>query len=383
MNLKQYPFFENIQTFPKITTVGIVGAGLMGVSIAAANARCGIPVYIYDADDAMLETVPNRVLAELDNIPSEVKRGNFASLVKVCAFEGLKQCDLIIECIVEREDDKRALYEKLENLIAPQVFLLTNTSTIPIERLAAGLKHPRRFAGMHFLHPVRHRELVEVVASTQTDEGVLQRVCDYALYVEKTPLCVADCPGFVINRLLQPYLNEAFNLLHGGVSMPRLEKAATGFGMTWGPLRIMDEIGVDTVFHSGRVMFEAYPNHVTPSPIIISMMKKKLWGKKTGRGFYVWCADADPENPAFNDDMEAVFALWRHPEKQHYADFAPEQIAGRLAVAMAVEAARIVQDKVVSGPDEVDMAAVTGLGFPEHHGGPIRWLAEGAKKEFQ
>lgn len=377
--IKFDPFFQTAQTFPTISTVGIVGAGLMGVSIAAANARCGIPVYIHDMEPEVMATISHRVLRELDNIPNKVKQENFASLVKPCTFQNLEKCDLIIECIIEKEEEKRALYEKLEELLPADVYLLTNTSTIPIERLAAGLKYPRRFAGMHFLHPVRHRELVEVVASTKTDEGVLQRVCDYALYVEKTPLCVADCPGFVVNRLLQPYLTVALELLAGGVSMPRLEDAATAFGMAWGPLRIMDEIGIDTVFHSGRVLLEAYPEQVVPSPIVISMMKQKLLGKKTGRGFYIWNEDSTPENQAFNGDMDAIFAMWREAGKQHYADFAPEQIAARLAMGMAVEAARIVQDEVVSGPDEVDMAAVTGLGFPEKFGGPIRWLTENAK----
>ncbi len=385
-DIKQYPYFHHTQTLPQISTVGIVGAGLMGVSIAAANARCGIPVRIYDADEGMLETVPQRVWKELDTIQHEVKRENLASLVKTIPFDGLKKCNLVIECIIEKEDDKKSLYEKLEALLPEDAFLVTNTSTIPIERLAAGLNHPRRFAGMHFLHPVRYRELVEVIASTQTDEGVLQRVCDYALYIEKTPLCVADCPGFVINRLLQPYLNEALNLLIGGVSMERLEAAATKFGMTWGPLRIMDEIGLDTVFHSGRVLFEAYPNQVTPSPIIVSMMKKKLLGRKTGRGFYAWDTGEEfgmeDAPPAFNDEMDAVFALWRQPEKQYYAQYAGWEIAGRLMTSMAMEAARIVRDEVVSGPDEVDMAAVTGLGFPEKYGGPIRWMAEIAKRDF-
>ncbi|MDO4549962.1 MAG: 3-hydroxyacyl-CoA dehydrogenase family protein [Planctomycetia bacterium] len=385
-------YSANIRNFPRISTVGIVGAGLMGVSIAAANARCGIPVCIYDANTEILRTVPERILQELDNIPNEIKRENFASLVTCGTMKDMKKCALVVECIIERVEEKRELYAKLEKIMSRDAFLVSNTSTIPIEVLSEELRFPHRFAGLHFLHPVRHRELVEVIPSTKTEEGIVQRLCDYALYIEKTPLCVADCPGFVINRLLQPYLNEALKMLQHGVPMNMVEEAACDFGMPWGPLRIMDEIGIDTVFHSGRVLFEAYPEYVTPSPIIISMVKKKLLGKKTGEGFYCWREhETASENgllrenhlqnkmPVFNPAAEKIIHSWKTQDSLRFSVSSLKELSYRLMTAMAMEAARIVHDEVVTEKDEVDMAAVTGLGFPAHLGGPIKWLAKEIK----
>lgn len=375
---------KRIDSYTRIQNIGIIGAGLMGVEIAAANVRSGFPVWICDANPAVLETFPQRLAEELalDGDPEAVAQ--MLAMVTPCPLEELAQCNLLIEAIVENFDVKAALYQDFKPFFRPGMIFATNTSTIPIERLATVFPFPKNFAGLHFLHPVWNRELVEVIPSTQACEMVTQRLCDYVLSLEKTPLCVGDCPGFVVNRLLQPYLNEAMLLLQDGIPMENIEHAAEKFGWEWGPLRIMDEIGIDVIYHCGRVLYSAYPDRVIPSPILVSMMKKKYFGRKSGLGFYDWgenwretLHDHTAEPVGLSAGAQAVVDAWKNdvPTRMSLPD-----IAGRLTTAMALEAARIVVDDVVSEQGQVDMAAVIGLGFPETRRGPLAWFAKEAIK---
>ncbi len=360
-----------------IQSVGIIGAGLMGLQIAALNARNLFPVRIYDSNPVMLETVWKRLEEELSDVTDDALRQEMLNMVEPAALEDLAECDLIIEAIIEKIELKLQLYQSFKPYMRPTTLFTTNTSTIPIEKLSEIFPVPRNFAGMHFLHPVWNRELVELIPSSKTSEDVLQRLCDYSIALEKTPLCVCDCPGFVVNRLLQPYLNEALFLLREGVSMENIEKAALQFGMTWGPLRIMDEIGLDTVMNAGKVLYMAYPDRIELSPILVYMMKKKLLGRKAGAGFYLW-GEQWRENvhnhnygpKEFNPEVRLIIENWRNPLPGSYS---LSEIGDRLATAMADEAQRILDDDVVSEQGQVDMAAVIGLAFPESKRGPLAW----------
>lgn len=361
-----------------IQSVGIIGAGLMGLEIAALNARNLFPVRIYDSNPVMLESVWKRLEEELSDVEDDAQRQEMLNMVEPCSLEDLGECDLIIEAIVEKIELKAQLYQSFKPFLRPGTLFTTNTSTIPIEKLAELFPNPRNFAGLHFLHPVWNRELVEVIPSSKTTEDVLQRISDYSIALEKTPLCVCDCPGFVVNRLLQPYLNEALFLLRDGVPMEAVERGALQFGMTWGPLRIMDEIGLDTVMNAGKVLYMAYPDRIELSPILVYMMKKKLLGRKVGAGFYLW-GDEWRENvhnhsfgpKEFNPNVELIIENWRNPVPS--AKYTLAEIGNRLACAMADEAQRILEDDVVSEQGQIDMAAVIGLAFPESKRGPLAW----------
>ncbi|MDO4630461.1 MAG: 3-hydroxyacyl-CoA dehydrogenase family protein [Planctomycetia bacterium] len=366
-------------SFSHVQNIGIIGAGLMGLEIAALNVRNSFPVMIYDSNPEMLKTVRSRLSMELSDIEDEKVRDEMMSLIEIGTLEELGDCDLIIEAIIEKMEVKAELYQSMKPYLRANTIFTTNTSTIPIEKLSKVFPLPKNFAGFHFLHPVWNRELVEIIPSTQTSEGVLQRLSDYAISLEKTPLCVCDCPGFVVNRLLQPYLNEALSLLRIGVPMEQIEKAALQFGMTWGPLRIMDEIGLDTVMHAGKVLYEAYPERIELSPILVYMMKKKLLGRKSGAGFYLWGDDwrENVHNHAyqpgdFNPQVEKIVRDWQEGEPQKLS---LAEIGNRLAMAMADEAQRILEDDVVSEQGQIDMAAVIGLAFPESKRGPLAWKA--------
>lgn len=373
---------SSTRSFSSVQNIGIIGAGLMGLEITALNVRNGFPVTIYDSNPAMLQSVQSRLSAELADVPDTLRQ-EMLDLVETGTLEDLGDCDLIIEAIVEKIEVKSALYEDFRPYMRPSMIFTTNTSTIPIEKLAAVFPLPKNFAGFHFLHPVWNRELVEMIPSSQTSEGVLQRLSDYAISLEKTPLCVCDCPGFVVNRLLNPYLNEGLKLLLEGIPMETIEKAAVNFGMTWGPLRIMDEIGLDTVMNAGKVLYNAYPDRIDISPVLVYMMKRKLLGRKTGMGFYLWGDDWRKnvhnhrfEPSGFNPAVREIVFSWLKDEPKKLS---LQEIGNRLAMAMADEAERILEDDVVSEQGQVDMAAVIGLAFPESKHGPLAWKAEMGK----
>lgn len=364
-------------SFSHVQKVGIIGAGLMGLEIAALNARNFFSVRIFDSNPAMLKTVRERLAEELADIADESERQERLDLVETATLEELSECDLIIEAVVEKFEVKSKLYEEFKPFLRPNMIFTTNTSTIPIEKLSEVFPLSRNFAGFHFLHPVWNRELVEIIPSSRTSEAVLQRLSDYALSLEKTPLCVSDCPGFVVNRLLQPYLNEALDFLLKGVSMEAIEKAAVSFGMTWGPLRIMDEIGLDTVINAGKTMLNAYSDRVKVSPILLTMVKKKMLGRKAGGGFYLWgnnwrenVHSHDFQPVGFNPAAQEIIDYWKKEEDTKYSS---AELGACLAMAMADEAERILNDDVVSEQGQVDMAAVIGLAFPEAKRGPLAW----------
>ncbi|MBE6426289.1 MAG: hypothetical protein IJD43_15330 [Thermoguttaceae bacterium] len=367
----------SVPAYSHVQSIGIIGAGLMGLEIAALNVRNYFPTRIYDSDPAMLKTVHARLAKELADVVDDEVRAEMLSLAEPGTLEDLGECDLLIEAIVEKMEVKAELYQTMKPYLRPNAIFTSNTSTIPIEKLADVFPYPKNFAGLHFLHPVWNRELVEVIPSSKTSELVLQRLSDYAISLEKTPLCVSDCPGFVVNRLLQPYLNEGLKLLLEGVSMEKVERGALEFGMTWGPLRIMDEIGLDTVMNAGKVLYLAYPERTTLSPILVSMRKKKLLGRKSGEGFYLWGENwrenvhtHDFQPSGFNPEVQKLVEKWRDPEP---LELSTAEIGNRLAAAMADEAIRILEEDVVSDQGQVDMAAVIGLAFPESKRGPIAW----------
>ena len=354
--------------------MAIVGAGMMGAAIAAANVRRNVPVVLADADPQALATAVERIAEELAD-PGRRPSPQIVETVRrlvTCTAEDarLGQCDLVLESIVESELAKQRLYARLEPHLAPATILASNTSTIPIGRLAAKLADGRRFLGLHFFHPVRGRPLVEVVRGPQTGEQAIATAVAYVQSIAKVPIVVGDRPGFLVNRLLFPYLAEAFELLLDGVGVAEVERAATGFGMAMGPLRLMDEIGLDTVVLGGRVLWEAFPERINPSPLLVTMYKAGRLGRKSGAGFFAYPAGVAPGEPGRHDPaVDALIAAWARPP-QHVA---AEGILARLLLSMLLEGTRILAEQQGRDPQAIDLAVVLGLGFPSARGGLLRW----------
>lgn len=394
-----------------IRSVGIVGAGMMGAAIAAVHLRQGVPVMMTDANDAALQSITARVVAALiagpvldgaidaakeasqddsdagiseTGMPAADARNLVARSLRTTSDEaGVARCDLVLESIVENLEAKRQLFARLEPLLADDALLTTNTSTIPIGQLAAGLHNGSRLCGLHFFHPVGRRPLVEIIRSEQTSDQTIATAVAHAKAIGKMPLVVDDGPGFLVNRLLFPYLSEALDLLLDGVTIEQIERAATTFGMAKGPLRLLDEIGLDTTLQGGIVLWMAFPERVTASPLLVAMVKAKRLGRKSGGGFFAY-RDGSVGESAVEKSAEvidpavaSIIARWAR-EPQSYDD---DAIVARLLLPMLLEATRILEEGKIRDPRDIDLGVLFGLGFPPTHGGLLWWADTlGAKR---
>jgi len=357
-----------------VRSMAVIGAGVMGTAIAAAAVKQRLPVVITDAAPGVLEAAPQRIAAELveqAESPDAKTLETVRRLVEATTDDRrIAGCDLILESVAETLAIKQDVYSRLGPLLGPRTILASNTSTIPIGRLAAGLAARDRFCGIHFFHPVRHRSLVEVVRGRETGDRTIATAVTFAKQIDKMPIVVDDGPGFFVNRLLFPYLSEAFELLLDGATIDQVERAATGFGMAIGPLRICDEIGLDTVLLAGRVLWEAFPERVVPSPLLITMFKSGRLGRKSGAGFFAYPSPvAWTGSPEVNPQAESIIAQWARPRQP----LTSEQITARLLLPMVLEASRLLEEGKVRDAGDVDLGVIFGLGFPASRGGLLRW----------
>ncbi len=362
-----------------VATVGIVGAGLMGTCIAAAFVRAGRQVWIADHDPAALANAPERIVAELsDQYSTEEARRKVCALVRVADEAQLGACDLVIESIVESFSAKQSLLRRMEAQMRPGALLASNTSTIPISRLGDALACPDRFLGLHFCHPVRARPLVEIVRGPQTGDQTVATAMGCIKAIGKMPIVVGDGPGFLVNRLLLPYLGEALELLLEGVAIEAIEQTAREFGMAKGPFRLLDEIGLDTTLRAAWMLAEAYPERVVASPVLVSLVKAGRLGCKSGHGFFCYTDHSRPigqscayqtQTPPVDPLARQIISQWAEPARA----CSSHAIAARLLLPMLLEATRVLEERKVRHARDIDLAAIFGLGFPGWRGGLLWW----------
>jgi len=259
-------------------TLGLVGAGVMGTAIAATALRHGLAVMATDVSEALLTSMADRVAASF-SVPTPSEAGGvdngseaLARLQTTARLADLAAADLVIESVIEDPAVKGALYLAVEPHLAAGTLLASNTSTVRSGLLAQRLASPGRFCGLHFFYPVHDRPLVEVIAGRQTAPATVAAAVDFARRIGKIPLPVGDGCGFVVNRLLQAYLGEALQLLMEGVSPQDIDQAAEQFGMACGPLRMLDEIGLDTALHCAWIFAGAFPQIVPVTPLLVAMV---------------------------------------------------------------------------------------------------------------
>ncbi len=336
----------------------------MGAGIAAVFLRHKIPVVVYDNAPNAKQFVEKNLRGEFAPSRFDTTRQSSEAEPIVPAeyritdnLSDLSDCTLVIESVVELQSVKQELLSRLETVVSAECVIGSNTSTIPVSILAGSLKNPSRFCGIHFLHPVRHRQLTEIIRADQSAESTLVLADSILRSVGQIPLWVRDCPGFVVNRLLNPYINEGLILLQSGVDMDRIDSAAANFGMAWGPIKTIDEIGIDTTFNAGRVLYAAFPDRITVSPILVTMYKSKCWGVKSGQGFRVWNGQA--QNP-----KAIKWRQWIDGDGK----MSESEIARRLIRPMWEEGRRIITEKIVDSPESVRIAACEGLAFPQKYG---------------
>jgi 3-hydroxyacyl-CoA dehydrogenase/enoyl-CoA hydratase/3-hydroxybutyryl-CoA epimerase/3-hydroxyacyl-CoA dehydrogenase/enoyl-CoA hydratase/3-hydroxybutyryl-CoA epimerase/enoyl-CoA isomerase len=356
----------------EIGRVGVLGAGLMGSGIAGAHVRKGVPA-------AMLDSVPEAVdkgvaaIAQICQGAVDAGRMKPADMVAALArlsatlrLEALGDSDLVIEAIIENEASKVEMYRRLGELLKPEAILASNTSTISISRMGKAVRRPDRFAGMHFFNPVDRMPLVEVIRGDQTSDETVVTLVALAKRIGKTPVVVRDCPGFLVNRILFPYLNESLVLLEEGASPRAIDQAALAFGMPMGPVTLNDVVGLDTSLYAGKVIHDAFPDRSRSSELLADLVKRGRLGQKSGAGFYRY-----EKGPKGTDDPTFAEILARYQKQTQR--FAPEELQDRLFLPMLTEASRVLDEGIVREAGDVDMGLILGIGFPPHRGGILRW----------
>ncbi len=332
----------------------VIGAGVMGGDIAAWSAFRGMNVTLQDRSAELIQPALDRAR---DFLQKRLKDPQAAAeavgrLRADVGGEGVALADVVIEAIFENVEAKRALYAELEPRMKPDAVLATNTSSIKIEVLAEKLKDPTRLVGIHFFNPVAQMQLVEIVHGTATRQLARQQALWFTRKLDKLPLPCRSEPGFVVNRILMPYINEALFALSEGIPAPVIDRVGTRFGMPVGPIELADVVGLDVALHVGRVLAEAF-NRRVPDILIERVQQKKL-GRKSGEGFYVW------------RDGKVVPPSGPVPE-------APPDLEDRLILPMLNEAVAVLREGVVEDADLLDAAAIFATGFAPFRGGPLQY----------
>jgi 3-hydroxyacyl-CoA dehydrogenase/enoyl-CoA hydratase/3-hydroxybutyryl-CoA epimerase/3-hydroxyacyl-CoA dehydrogenase/enoyl-CoA hydratase/3-hydroxybutyryl-CoA epimerase/enoyl-CoA isomerase len=356
-----------------IKSVSVIGAGIMGQGIAAANVKRRIPVALADAAEEALARGVQGVLEEVA-YNKQTKKADAERAVEFSPFINatisdaeIARADLVVEAIIENADAKKRCLARLEPQLDRHAILCSNTSTIPITTLAADLAHPDRFCGLHFFNPVRRMPLVEVIRGEKTSDATVATAVAYAKRLGKSPIVVKDGPGFLVNRLLLPYMNESLEVLREGASIKEVEKAAKSFGMPMGPITLFDVVGLDTALHAGRVMYEAFPDRIVPSETLAALYKVGRLGQKTGKGFFAYKDKKGKGAP--DPEVEAMLAE-RVREKRQWST---EQLQDRMFLPMILEATRILEEGLVRDARDVDLGLIFGVGFPPFKGGLLFW----------
>lgn len=361
---------ENKDALKPIKRGAVLGAGVMGGGIAWLFASNDQAPLMKDLNQAALELGLKQASG---NFASALKKRKLSeddfnrkmrSITPTTSFDGFKGVDLVIEAVVENMDIKKKVFAEAETKVRADCLLTSNSSSLSISEMATALKDPSRFAGLHFFNPVNKMPLVEIISHPKANPEVIQRLYKWALDVKKTPVIVNDGPGFLVNRILAPYLNEAAYLLEAGVSVNELDQAALNFGMPMGPCRLMDEIGLDVCEKVGKIMHQGLGERAHPNKLAAEFVKSGALGKKSGKGFYSY--DEKGKAQGRNDQAETFL-----PTQKISMD--ETQLQMRLFLPMINEAAYCMMDQIVSKASTVDLAMVYGTGFPPFKGGLLRY----------
>jgi len=345
----------------KINNVHVVGAGVMGGDIAAWCALRGLNVTLQDREDKFIQPAIDRahkMFAKRIRDAGDRKAAT-GRLVSDVAGDGIAKADLIIEAIYENLDAKKSLYTKIEKAMRPDAVIATNTSSIPLQDLRTELRHPERFIGVHFFNPVAQMPLVEVVRCDDTEQETLDAAFGFVKQISKLPLACFSAPGFVVNRVLAPYMMEAMHLVESGVSLPAIDDVAVDFGMPMGPIELVDSVGLDVVLHVSKVLGTDLEGAVAEQ--LSTLIDQKHLGRKSGQGFYVW-----QDGKAHKDDSGGL---------------PPADAQDRLILSMVNEAVACLADGVVTEADLLDAGVIFGTGFAPFRGGPINYARERGLRE--
>ena len=339
-----------------IRHVHVVGAGVMGGDIAAWSALRGFTVTLQDRAIEYVQPALKRAQELFDKRVRDPAK-NAAARARLSADvagAGVPGADVVIEAIFENLEAKQELYAQLEPRMKPGALLATNTSSLMLEPLAAKLARPERLVGLHFFNPVPQMPLIEIVHADHTDPAAVQAATGFARRIDKLPLPCRSAPGFMVNRVLTPYMHEAMLAAQEGVALTVIDATAVNFGMPVGPIELADVVGLDVAAHVGEIIARGLGRPASEVPRLSELLAAKKLGRKSGAGFYVW-QDGKAVKPATP------------------AAAAPPDLIDRLILILVNECVACLRERVVEDPDLVDAAVLFGTGFAPFRGGPLTY----------
>lgn len=358
----------------------VLGAGIMGGGISYQAALKGTKVVMKDIAQPALQLGLDEAAKILGKgmqrgkVDAKKMAATLNNIVPTLEYSAIKDSEIVIEAVVENEKIKGAVLKEVEENVADNAVICSNTSTISITRLAENLSRPENFCGMHFFNPVHKMPLVEIIRGEKTSEETINNVVAMSLKMGKTPIVVNDCPGFLVNRLLFPYFAGFSQLILDGADFVAVDKVMEKvFGWPMGPAYLLDVVGIDTADHASDVMAQGFPDRmqkIDSDPVTL-MYKAERYGQKNGVGFYEY--SQDKKGRPVKTPAAAAYDLIgsQSVEKK---DFDTEEIIARLMVPMANEAIRCLEENIVDSVEEADMALLFGLGFPAFRGGIFRYI---------
>lgn len=345
----------------------VIGSGIMGSGITYWLSARGFDVLMQDIDDDAVA----RGLTHIDRQYADAVKHHVmddhaahAGLDRIHASAErlpLTNHDLIIEAAVENLEVKKQIFADLSERSHEDCILATNTSALPIHELSKVIRNPSRLVGLHFFNPVARMQLIEVVKAPSTSESTLASAIRFVQSIGKLPVVVKDSPGFLVNRILVPYLLEACHHFAEGVAPEAIDEAMLAFGMPMGPLRLLDEVGLDVGKHVADTLVEAYPDRMHIPVVLKGMLDAGFLGRKVGQGFY--CYDESPPQP---NAKALALCDTEHGE-------APEHLTETLANMLSDEAARCLEEGIAESAAVIDFAMVMGTGYPPFRGGPLQY----------
>ncbi len=356
----------------RVRKIGVLGAGFMGAGITTVAVQAGTIVRLKDSS---LDRVAAGWRSVREVLRERVKRRQLTAMQMndtlslvggTIDYSGFANVDLVIEAVFEDLAVKHAVLRDVQ-AVAPRAIFASNTSTIPIREIASAAVHPEQVVGMHFFSPVHKMPLLEVIVTPDTSAQTTATVVAYGRQLGKTVIVVRDGPGFYVNRILAPYINESGKLLDEGVAIDAIDDALVSFGFPVGPVTLLDEVGLDIAGKSGPIMAAAFGERMRPSATLQRIVESGRLGRKAKRGFYRYNAMGKREGVD-----EGVYALT--PTSGARVVVAAEEIQRRTVLPMLNEAVRCLEDGIIRSPRDGDIGAVFGIGFPPFRGGPFRFI---------
>jgi 3-hydroxyacyl-CoA dehydrogenase/enoyl-CoA hydratase/3-hydroxybutyryl-CoA epimerase len=383
---------------PRVVHTAVIGAGVMGSGIAQWLSSRGVTVILRDIAREQID----HGLANIEKTYADaVKRGLMteekakegrARIVASTAPMELRDVQIVIEAASEKIEIKKEIFRELAMQAGPKTIVATNTSALPVSQLADATVSPEHVIGLHFFNPVSRMKLVEVVIAKQTSDDTRERTLAFARQIGKLPVLIRDSPGFLVNRVLFPYLLDAAELFESGLEVAKIDNALTQWGMPMGPLRLIDEIGVDITVDIGNTLEKAYGRRDHVPTVLLWLRDRGMLGRKTGAGCYKYEGKTQTPNESLaqwrrglHGDPEGaegpVIPPDRHRDPRRLSGLNETELGHRLVFLMVNEAARSVEEKVVDSPEDADYGMILGTGFAPFRGGPLRFAEHiGLKK---